>query len=103
MNLNDIVRRLKEVIVFFQGSSNDFISSPLQNQWSKNGNEQGSPADQEKVKPDLKLEFQFEKVKKLEGELAAEQQRLKVINLNRTRLEQKAGQSNQLLCIITNT
>ena len=82
MNLNDIVRRLKEVIVFFQGSSNDFIS--LQNQWSKNGNEHGSPGEQEKTKPDLKLEFQFEKVKKLEGELAAEQQRLKVINLNRT-------------------
>ena len=81
MNLNDIVRRLKEVIVFFQGSSNDFISSPLQNQWSKNGNEQGSQGDQDKAKPDLKLEFQFEKVKKLEGELAAEQQRLKVINL----------------------
>ena len=56
----------------------------LQNQWSKNANDSGNPGDHEKTKPDLKLEFQFEKVKKLEGELAAEQQRLKVINLNRT-------------------
>jgi len=58
MNLNDIVRRLKE------------------NQWSKCGNE----PEQEKTKTDLGLHFQFEKVKKLEGELATEQQRLKAIN-----------------------
>jgi len=57
MNLNDIVRRLKE------------------NQWSKNGNE----AEHEKTKPDFQLQFQFEKVKKLEGELATEQQRLKAM------------------------
>ena len=62
-------------------SLNYFISFPLQNRWSKNGNEPASPGDHEKTKPDLKLEFQFEKVKKLEGELATEQQRLKVINL----------------------
>lgn len=63
-------------------SSNDFISfTTLQNQWSKNANDSGNPGDHEKTKPDLKLEFQFEKVKKLEGELATEQQRLKVINL----------------------
>ena len=82
MNLNDIVRRLKEVqLCSSKVSSNYFISFTLQNQWSKNGNEPGSSGDQEKTKPDLKLEFQFEKVKKLEGELATEQQRLKVINL----------------------
>jgi len=57
MNLNDIVRRLKE------------------NQWSKCGNE----PEQEKTKTDLGLHFQFEKVKKLEGELATEQQRLKAM------------------------
>ena len=62
-------------------SSNYFIAFSLQNQWSKNGNEPGNHGEHEKAKPDLKLEFQFEKVKKLEGELATEQQRLKVINL----------------------
>ena len=99
MNLNDIVRRLKEVIVFFQGSSNDFISSPLQNQWSKNGNEQVSPGDHEKAKPDLKLEFQFEKVKKLEGELAAEQQRLKVINLTTEQRTQCSLTMNDIIIL----
>ena len=50
----------------------------LQNQWSKNGKE----PDYEKTKPGYPLQFQFEKVKKLEGELATEQQRLKVVNMS---------------------
>ena len=72
MNLNDIVRRLKEVIGLFGYLS---LSQLLQNQWSRHSSGQ----DIEKTKPDNGLQFQFEKVKKLEGELATEQQRLKVI------------------------
>ena len=52
------------------------ICRHFQNQWSKCGNE----PEHEKTKTDLGLHFQFEKVKKLEGELATEQQRLKAIN-----------------------
>ena len=51
--------------------------SSQSNHWSSPGNE----PEQEKPKPDFQLQFQFEKVKKLEGELATEQQRLKVIKL----------------------
>ena len=85
--------------MFFKGSSNDFISFPLQNQWSKNGNEHSSPGEQEKTKPDLKLEFQFEKVKKLEGELAAEQQRLKVINLTTEQRTQCSLTMNDIIIL----
>ena len=82
-------------------SSNDFISfTSLQNQWSKNGNEPAyPPIDHEKTKPDLKLEFQFEKVKKLEGELATEQQRLKVINLTAEQRTQRSLTMNDIIIL----